>query len=113
MTTSDIVTTSIGNAGTAVTANHRDRRMGRSDRLIRCCDGEPLIGAERHIVLAEEQDRRCTGILNGELAGDLGAEHQPAEMDRPPVEAIRWSDLPSETSLGPQGRRRSGRPRSD
>jgi uncharacterized protein (TIGR03118 family) len=36
----------MGNAGTPVTANHRDRPMGSSDLLMRCCASGPLKGAE-------------------------------------------------------------------
>src|SRR5580700_6849922 len=32
--------------GTPVTPNHRDRPMGSSDLLIRCCAGGPLKGAD-------------------------------------------------------------------
>ena len=41
-----VYNTAMGNAGTPVTANHRDRPMGSSDLLMRCCAGGPLKGAD-------------------------------------------------------------------
>ena len=86
LTVPAMVTRSIGNAGWAATANQRDLPIGRSDRLIRCWNGDPLIGAEVASFSPKNSTDDAPMLRTVESAIDLIAYHERVEVDGPPVE---------------------------
>ena len=89
VTASVMVTTSIGNArrgGHRKPPRPADGKERPADALL---GGSTADRGRGDVVLAEEQHRRCTGVVDRQLAVHLVPNHQGGNVDRPPVEAGR------------------------